>query len=249
MKFGVADFGMNVWEGGLFDIEERLEALREIGFDGTERLEASSPADALHKAAQYRRHGMDFATCRGPNVQVSLQWTAGFGKEYVWTGVSGKDFDTFCRQANRQAEVSARYGVKVGLHNHLNTPVESQAEVEEFMERCPACWLILDTAHLAGADGDALEIAKKYADRIVALHLKDLYVVNRDAGTKNFSEFGRFCELGAGNVGLDNAAILNAVAERGFDGWVHVEQDNHLRDPLEDLAVSREYIREAGFSR
>lgn len=25
MKFGIADYGMNVWDGGLFDIEEHLQ--------------------------------------------------------------------------------------------------------------------------------------------------------------------------------------------------------------------------------
>ncbi len=247
MKFGVADFGMNVWDGGLYDIEERLEALKKIGYNGTERLEAASPSDALHKAVIYRKTGMDFATCRGPNVQAGIHWTAGLGKEYVWVSVGAKDFDAFCRQVNRQVEVSARFGVKVALHNHLNSPVETQAEVEEFMKRCPGAWIILDTAHLAGADGDALEIAKKYAERIVAMHLKDLIVLDREAGTKNFNQFGRFCELGAGNVGLDNAAILQAVVDRGFAGWTHIEQDTHLQDPLVDLKISREYLRKAGF--
>lgn len=37
MKFGIADYGMNVWYGGCFDMEARLEAisrqyLRDAGF-------------------------------------------------------------------------------------------------------------------------------------------------------------------------------------------------------------------------
>lgn len=247
MKFGVADFGMNVWDGALLDIEDRLDALREIGYDGTERLEANSPSDALHKAIAYRRHGMDFATVRGPDVQSGIRWTAGLGKDYIWHGTVSGDFDNSCRQVNRQVEICARFGVRVGLHNHLNTWVETQAEVEAFMTKCPGAWLILDTAHLAGADGDALEIAKKYADRICALHLKDLFILDRAASPKNFSEFGRFCELGAGNVGLDNADVLHAVVDRGFNGWVHVEHDHHQQEPLIDLKISREYLRNAGF--
>ena len=34
MKFGVADFGMSVWDGGLFDLQGRLEGLKAIGYDG-----------------------------------------------------------------------------------------------------------------------------------------------------------------------------------------------------------------------
>jgi len=67
MKFGIADYGMNVWDGGCFDIEERLIGLKKIGYDGTERLTAASASDALERAARYRRLGADFATCLGPD--------------------------------------------------------------------------------------------------------------------------------------------------------------------------------------
>ncbi len=40
---------------------------------------------------------------------------------------------------------------------------------------------------------------------------------------------------------------MKAVAKTGFDGWVFIEHDTHLREPLVDLAVSREYLRKAGF--
>jgi len=42
LRFGIADYGMNVWDGGFFDLEARLVALRGIGYQGLERLEAAS---------------------------------------------------------------------------------------------------------------------------------------------------------------------------------------------------------------
>ena len=78
MKFGVADYGMNVWAGGSYDFEARLEDLRAIGYNGTERLECIDAADAMYKAAAYRRMGMDFATCRGPNPEIAAE-AAGMG--------------------------------------------------------------------------------------------------------------------------------------------------------------------------
>lgn len=247
MKLGIADYGMNVWDGGLFDIEARLEGLKAIGYEGTERLVAISASDALQKAAAYRRLGMDFALCLGPDAQSTIQWTSAFRKDYIWTQVSGRDFDTFCRQVTYQCDMAARWGIRVGLHNHLGSLVESQAQLEAFLDRCPQCGLILDTAHLAAADGDGLEIVKKYASRLVAVHLKDWLVTNPKIGLDRWGERGRFCELGAGNIGLDNAAILKAVARSGYSGWVFVEHDTHLQDPLKDLAISRQYIRKAGF--
>lgn len=87
----------------------------------------------------------------------------------------------------------------------------------------------------------------KYANRIVAVHLKDWFVTNPEIGLDKWTQRGRFCELGAGNIGLDNAAVMKALAKAGYDGWIFVEQDTHLRDPLKDLAVSRQYLRNAGF--
>ena len=245
MKFGVADYGMNVWDGGVFDYEERWLGLRSIGYEGVERLTSPSEADAVHRAARMRRHGLDFATVLAPTPELSIQWTAAFGKSYVWTAVSGKDFDTFCRQVNLQVEACQRWGIQAALHNHMGTLVETQAELESFLERCPGCQLILDTAHLAAPGGDPLAIVRKYAGRIQSVHLKDW--LSTAPAAANWYERGRFCELGAGNIGLDNAAVLRALAQTGYDGWVFVEHDTHLQDPLKDLAISRQYLRSAGY--
>jgi len=251
MKFGVADYGMNVWDGGNFDIEYRLARLREIGYEGIERVYAGSAEDAIDKAARYHRLGMDFATCLGPNPELSIKWTSALGKRYVWTNVSGKEFGVFCRQVNTQAEACERWGIHVALHNHMGTLVETQPQVEEFLRNCPKCRLILDTAHLAAVGGDCLHVVRTYADRLEAIHLKDWIMSDRsgrrDPAAAEWWKRGRFCELGAGNIGLDNAAIMRAIAEVGFDGWVFVEQDTHLQDPFADLAVSRQYLRNAGF--
>jgi sugar phosphate isomerase/epimerase len=46
---------------------------------------------------------------------------------------------------------------------------------------------------------------------------------------------------------LDNAAVMKLLKKVGYDGWVFVEQDQHYRDPLKDLAESRKYLKAAGF--
>jgi sugar phosphate isomerase/epimerase len=210
-------------------------------------LEAKTEAEALRKAATFRRLGMDFGTVRGPSVELSFEWATALGKEYVWTNVLGREFDAFCRQVNVQVEACARWGLKVGLHNHLGSPVESHEELVEFLDRCPGCGLILDTAHLAAAGGDPLEIVEKYPDRLVVMHLKDWLLTNPEIGLDQWPKRGRFCELGAGNIGLDNAAVMQAVVKSGYDGWVFIEHDTHLQDPLTDLEISMEYLRKAGF--
>ena len=249
MKFGVADYGMNVWEGGCYDITLRLEELRSIGLDGTERLEVCDAADAIYKAAAYRKMGMDFATCRVAANQVGLgiEYTAALGKEYVWLtpGPGGRDvdFDVFCRRANQFVKAAERFGLKAALHNHLGSRIESQQEREDFLEAVPGASLLLDVGHLAGAFGDNVEIIRKYYDRIGSVHFKDIFIKDASLGLDRWTERLRFCELGAGNAGFDFAAAGEELKRHGYDKWVLIEHDTHLREPLTDLKVSADALK------
>lgn len=245
MKFGVADYGMNVWYGGMYDTTQRLIDLKKIGYDGIERLEAVSPSDAISKAIEFKRLGMDFTTCRGPSIESSIKWTAALGKTYVWAQVTARDFDGYCRQVNEQVKAAAVFGVKVGIHNHLGSLVETQAQFEDFLQRCPDCGIVFDTGHMAGAGGDVLAMVRKYLSRMLVVHVKD-WKSNGTANPVNnpkWYDCGYFTTLGKGNIGQDNAAVLKAVKAGGYDGWMFVEHDTHLQDPLIDLAESRAYLR------
>ncbi len=253
MKVGVADYGMNVWDGGLYDVEERLETLKGIGYDGTERCTAVSESTALQRAALYHRLGMDFSTCLGPDVQTSIQWTAALGKSYVWLAVGNMArsddspaFDTFCRKVNRFTELCKRWNIRAALHNHLGQIVENQQELEDFLKRCPDCGLVFDTGHLAAAGGDPVEIINKHTDRISAMHVKDWLVTDDSIGLNKWGQRGRFVELGAGNIQQDLDGVIKALIDNSYDGWVHVEHDKHLQDPLKDLAISRTFLSERG---
>ena len=247
MKFGVADYGMNVWYGGLYDTTQRLIDLKQIGYAGIERLEAASPSDAISKAIEFKRLGMDFTTCRGPTIENSIKWTAALGKSYVWAQSPARDFATFCRQVNDQVKAAAVFGVSVGIHNHLGSLVETQSQLEDFLTSCPGCGLVLDTGHLAAAGGDVLAVARKYLARILVMHVKD-WKSNGTATPVNnpkWYECGYFTTLDHGNIGQDNAAVLKTIKAGGFDGWTFVEHDTHLQDPLIDLAESQTYLKKA----
>lgn len=246
MKIGIADYGMYAWDGGHFDYEARALSVKEIGYEGIERLTAFHPEEAIRKAASLRANGLSFATVRGPSVELSIQWTAGLGKPYVWTEVVEKtDFDVFCRQVNTMARNAERWGIRVALHNHMGTLVETEEQLVRFLDQCPTAGLVFDTAHLAAMDGDAERIASEYADRLMAIHAKDYLLT--DKGADAWHKRGRFCGLGKGNIGMDNLSILKAAMDKGYDGWVFVEHDKHLREPLEDLAESRDYLRKGGY--
>ena len=72
MKFGIAEYGMNMWDGAVYDNEQRWVDLKAIGYEGMERINAQSTDDLIHKAALMRKHGFDFATVRAPTPELSI---------------------------------------------------------------------------------------------------------------------------------------------------------------------------------
>lgn len=249
MKYGVADYGMNVWAGGNYDLEDRLTGLKEIGFNGIERLEATCAAEAIEKAALFRRYGMGFATVRISNPAQNIVYSAAMGKEYVWidAGSCGREvsMDTYIRRSRLFCKTCAKYNILPALHNHLGTVVESQDELDYFMKEVPDAWLLFDIGHHAGANGDVLRTLEKYYDRIVAMHFKDIFFKD-DPNAREWYDKLRFCELGGGSKAgfvpwQETAAFLK---DKNYGKWVFVEHDTHLRDPFIDLKVSVDKLKE-----
>jgi len=245
INIGVADYGMSVWEGGCFDLEARLHELREAGFCGVEKLAANDAPDLVQRAAICRRAGMHFSTCHAPNPELLVQWAAALGKEYVWmTPTAGNrqtPLEMYFRRCQLFSRACRRWNLTASLHNHLGARIESQQEVEDFLEACPDAGLILDTGHLSVAGGDPVEVIRRYHRRLSVLHVKDVFLTGeKDAsGREGF----RFCELGAGNNGFSHGPVLEELVRVGWSGWVYVEHDRHLREPMLDLKVSLGLIR------
>ncbi len=247
-KIGIADYGMNVWYGGFMDYETRMEDLKKIGYDGIERLTPIDAADALNKATTLAKLGMDFATVLAPTLELKVQWTAAFGKKYIWTDVMANhdadSLDLYCRRVNYLTDTCKKYGIKAAVHNHLGCIVETQEELDEFMTKCPDAGLVFDVGHMAVAGGNVREVMDKYYDRIVAIHLKEW--VMKDPSQKDWWDRGYFCGLGQGDFPVDNEYVVKTAVERGYDNWIFIEHDTHLRDPLEDLADSRAILKKWG---
>ena len=250
-KIGVADYGMGVWEGGAFSTERRLAVVKECGYDGIEVLRGRSVEDMVNKAAIYRKLGMEFISCNvADDHENTFRCAAALGCEYVWLncGKSTRDvpYDVYIRRAKEYVKAAADWGMKCALHNHLGTRIENQEEVHLFMEKVPGAQLLLDIGHLYGAGGDPVEIIHKYADRIAAVHFKDIEMKDESIGLDKWYDRLRFCELGAGTPGLvDYDACVKALCEVGYDKWVLVEHDTHTDDPFKQLKISLDRLKES----
>lgn len=139
----------------------------------------------------------------------------------------------FARGAERIAgAVKEKYGMRTVFHHHCAGFIETPAEIDALMEATDPALLGLcfDTGHyLFGGGKDPVDVLNKYWDRIWHVHFKDFSPqVAAQSASNGWDYFtsvknGIFCELGKGAV--DFNGVKNVLQERGYDGWIVVEQD------------------------
>ena len=140
-------------------------------------------------------------------------------------------------------------GVRIAFHPHAGTYVETPDEVDRLTASLPpdVLPLCLDVGHWTVGGGDPLDALRRFGERVTHVHLKDVDPTVLDslrAGTiPGFLAAIRarlFTELGSGVLDLDG--VLDVLAERGYDGWLMVEQDSGWPPPAESAAIGRRVL-------
>jgi len=143
-------------------------------------------------------------------------------------------------------------GFEPTFHHHACTYVETGQEIDEFVARTDV-GMTFDSGHLLIGGVDPLVGWKRWSSRINHVHIKDVRtdvlreIVGRNGSMYEVWSGGTFVPLGEGD--LDVPAIMDAIVESGYSGWIVVEQDVIPRsddDPgrvERDHAVNREALR------
>jgi inosose dehydratase len=171
-------------------------------------------------------------------IERGARLAAALGAEHLVVGGGAKradgtrpsDIARLGAALEQVVEIARRLGLRPHYHPHLSTIVEGPDEVravfrETSIDFCP------DTAHLAAAGGDIPAMIREHAARISYVHLKGWQ-----------REPFAFTPLDTGS--LDIGAILDALKEVGFGGWIATELDS-WPDPKEGAARSMEFLRQA----
>ena len=169
--------------------------------------------------------------------------------------LSDRQWDTFAAGANLVARaVAERTGLRTVFHPHCGGYVETPREIDALMRRTDPARLgmVLDTGHLIYGGGDPLSVFNEHRDRVWHVHFKDcdLNVANaaraQGLGYLAAVRSQLFCELGSGVV--DFAAVIDALRQARYAGWIVVEQDVFpgYGAPKESAQKSREYLRRLG---
>lgn len=136
------------------------------------------------------------------------------------------------------AEYVQGQGLRFAYHHHLGTVVERPVDLEAFLAVTgEAVGLTLDTGHAALGGIDPVAAIRAHPQRIAHVHCKDVRAeVFAGVQTRGLSFLdgvlaGMFTVPGDG--GLDYGAVMRALADIGYCGWIVVEaeQDPAVADP------------------
>ena len=145
---------------------------------------------------------------------------------------------------------TADIGIPVAYHNHMNNIGERPEEVDRVLEATDPRYVkvLLDIAHYQQGGGDPVRAVRKFADRILFLHIKDVQSP-LPGNTGDPMRSYRFVELGRGKV--DVKGVFAALNEVKFRGWAIVELDavpDKARSPKDSAVIARQYLESLGFT-
>jgi inosose dehydratase len=148
----------------------------------------------------------------------------------------GADFD-----ADRLDLIIERIAVVAGairdegltpcFHPHVGSWIETEHEVRTMLDTVDASILSFgpDTGHLFWGGSDPAKVIAEYADRVGAMHLKDVHRTNAERAEEQADDYQAatnvehvWTEPGRGDV--DFAAVFAALPA-SYDGWFVVEVD------------------------
>ena len=262
LKFGYAAI---TWGG---NDEQAIEDISAVGFPGIQ-LRAGILSRFGDRPAALRdllaRHRLTFVALSSGNVSIDpaletrmidehvaharfLRDAGGLYLQLIDEHPKGRDIAAgdHERLGTVMTEIGKRtsaLGIPVAYHPHMGSIGEKPNDIDRVLHACDPRYvrLLLDVAHYQAGGGDPVAAIRKYADRLLFLHIKDLRQPH--AGEARGPQ--QFAELGRGSVDL--RGVFNTLREVNFSGWAVVELDSVPEKggtPKESAEISKRYLRE-----
>lgn len=222
--------GAELFDGNLLDYEGRLKDLtRVLASSGVKLVAVYSGGNFIFEdilAEELARIERAAATAAAAGAEHLV---VGGGAKRA-KGAKGDDIGKLGSALDKVVRIAKTHGLSAHYHPHLTTLVEGPGDVRKIFAQtaidfCP------DTAHLAAAGGDVPAMLREHKERISYVHLK---------GWRK--EPFAFTPLDDGT--LDMTAIVGALKDIGYRGWVTVELDS-WPDPQDGAVRSLAFLRAA----
>lgn len=151
--------------------------------------------------------------------------------------------------------LSEEFDVRLQFHPHADSHVETQQQVERYLETTDPQFvnLCLDTGHIAYCGGDNLAIIKAFPGRMGYIHLKQVDPKVRERVTEEGMTFAPACMAGVmiePPLGVpEMEPLLAELGKLDVPLFAIVEQDMYPCPPDQPLPIAtrtRQYLNDCG---
>jgi sugar phosphate isomerase/epimerase len=166
-------------------------------------------------------------------------------------------FDDFARRFTPILDAYAEVGVRFGLEVHPGEIAFDIATAERAIEAVdghPAFGFNYDPSHLGYQGVDYIAFIRRFADRIVHVHIKDAWWGRGDGsigvfgGHATFGDARRYWDfrsIGRGDVDFEE--VIVALNDIGYQGPLSVEWEDARMDRVHGGAESAAFVRQLDF--
>jgi sugar phosphate isomerase/epimerase len=184
--------------------------------------------------ARARSRRIDFL-CRAIDIAQRLESDC----VSLWSGVvrdgAGETaaWERLVPELRQLVEYAEERNVRIGFEPEPGMFIDSMARYEELLSRfdAPNFGLTLDIGHLhCQGEAPIAEVIRRWANRLVNVHIEDM-------------RRGVHEHLMFGSGEIDFAPVLEALAEVGYRGGIHVELSRHSHEGPEAARRAIEFLR------
>ncbi|HKK18030.1 MAG TPA: sugar phosphate isomerase/epimerase [Opitutales bacterium] len=182
---------------------------------------------------QLEKHGLkavNFGVIKIPKEENKARPIFEFAKKFGLYGVTTESLEAI----DTLEKLAGEYDLKVCFHNHPRpTRLWHPDTIWEAIDgRHANLGYCADIGHWATSGLDPLEVIKKVAPRVHALHMKDRASIERWTHDRPY-----------GTGIIDLVAILDEVRQHGFAGNVSIEYEHNWKTNLPEIAQCVGYLR------
>ena len=201
--------------------------MKDSGYEGIGIEYNLLPAEMMKKPEMVKEIssaiGLDVPSMAiNENTAYQAEAAQEMGAESAWLCLFEKDEVAAAEMTKMHLREFGKRGLKVGLHPHVKSNVETNAQLDALIAACSPATLdvCFDSAHQEALGMDLPGFIERYSDRLCLVHLKDLRV-RKDP--KDIDYDNDFVDLGEGLC--DFPAIMRTLKKVGYPGWLMVEVD------------------------
>lgn len=235
--------GIQIRSNVLADFGDHPEALRDLLAkhrltfvalsSGSIRVDSADPAALIEQHTTNARFLRDAG---GLYLQLTVDRPTG-------RAVTDADYTAAGRLLTDIGRRTADMGIPLCFHPHMASIAERPEELDRVMDAADPrhVRLLLDVAHYQQGGGDPVSAIRRYRDRLLFLHIKDVRDLPKPATGY------QFVELGEGRVNVRD--IFATLKDVSFGGWAVVELDSvskSNRSPKESASISKRYLASIG---